>query len=66
MSEQKKDRIEGWRSEYLRKYKHMTASTDNLFKLTIPAAISKKQACSSLSRASSLDLFPMNLVSGYA
>lgn len=42
MSEQKKDRIEGWRSEYLKKYKHMTASTDNLFKLTNPAAVYKK------------------------
>lgn len=55
MGQEKKSRIEGWKSEYLQKYKRMTASTDNLFKLTNPTGVHKPQYNTSGLRASSVD-----------
>jgi len=55
MSEEKKSKIEGWRNEYLQKYKRMTGSTDNLFKLTNPQRVLRSQHNASLSRANSMD-----------
>jgi hypothetical protein len=64
MSEQKKSKIECWRSEYITKYKTMTTSSDSLFRLTKPPnAPMQKEA--SITRATSVDDYS-RLATGFA